>query len=328
MRRRTFIGLVAITAVGWPSLAQAQRPNSVRRVGVLTGASTADSDKRLKVFVEELARLGWTEGVNLQFETRRGGGDPDAIRRYAEALAAIAPDVIFVIGGTATERLLQVTKKIPIVFSIVPDPVGSGFVNSLSRPGGNATGFSQFEYSVAGKWLDLLKLIMPEVEGVAVLRDAKVPAGVGQFAVLESIAPSLGIKLIPVDVQDAEQIRKEVETAAAETGKLGLIVTSSTNALQHRDLVVTLAARHGLPAVYAQREFVVAGGLISYAADFPAQFRSAAGYVDRILKGEKPADLPVQEPTKYELLFNLKTAKALGLTVPPMLLTIADEVIE
>ena len=328
MRRRTFIGLVAITAVGWPSLAQTQRPNSVRRVGVLTGASTADSDKRLRVFVEELARLGWTEGVNLQFETRRGGGDPDAIRRYAEALAAIAPDVIFVIGGTATERLLQVTKKIPIVFSIVPDPVGSGFVNSLSRPGGNATGFSQFEYSVSGKWLDILKLIMPEVEGVAVLRDAKVPAGVGQFAVLESVAPSLGIKLIAVDVQDAEQIRKEVETAAAETGKLGLIVTSSTNALQHRDLVVRLAAQHRLPAVYAQREYVVAGGLISYAADFPAQFRSAAGYVDRILKGEKPADLPVQEPTKYELLFNLKTARALGLTVPPMLLTIADEVIE
>jgi putative ABC transport system substrate-binding protein len=300
----------------------------VRRVGVLTGASTADSDKRLKVFVEELARLGWTEGVNLQFETRRGGGDPDAIRRYAEALAAIAPDVIFAIGGTATEQLLQVTKKIPIVFSIVPDPVGSGFVNSLARPGGNATGFSQFEYSVSGKWLEILKLVMPEVEGAAVLRDAKVPAGVGQFAVLQSVAPSLGIKLIPVDVQDAEQIRKEVETAAAETGKLGLIVTSSTNALQHRDLVVRLAARHGLPAVYAQREFVVAGGLISYAADFPAQFRSAAGYVDRILKGKKPADLPVQEPTKYELLFNLKTARALGLTVPPMLLTIADEVIE
>jgi putative ABC transport system substrate-binding protein len=243
-------------------------------------------------------------------------------------LAAIAPDVIFVIGGTATERLLQVTKQIPIVFSIVPDPVGSGFVNSLSRPGGNATGFSQFEYSVSGKWLDILKLIMPEVEGVAVLRDANVPAGVGQFAVLESVAPSLGIKLIAVDVKDAEQIRKQIETAAAETGKLGLIVTSSTNALQHRDLVVRLAAQHGLPAVYAQREFVVAGGLISYAADFPAQFRSAAGYVDRILKGEKPADLPVQEPTKYELLFNLKTAKALGLTVPPMLLTIADEVIE
>src|SRR5215469_6567832 len=309
MRRRTFIGLVAITAVGWPSIAQAQRPNGVRRIGVLTGASTADSDKRLRVFVEELARLGWTEGVNLQFETRRGGGDPDAIRRYAEALAAIAPDVIFVIGGTATERLLQVTKKIPIVFSIVPDPVGSGFVNSLSRPGGNATGFSQFEYSVAGKWLDLLKLIMPELDGVAVLRDAKVPAGVGQFAVLESVAPSLGIKLIAVDVQDAEQIRKEVETAAAETGKLGLIVTSSTNALQHRDLVVRLAAQHRLPAVYAQREYVVAGGLISYAADFPAQFRSAAGYVDRILKGEKPADLPVQEPTKYEMLINLETAR-------------------
>jgi putative tryptophan/tyrosine transport system substrate-binding protein len=327
MQRRTFIALVAITAVGWPLLAQTQRGTAVRHIGVLTGASTADSDRRLKVFMEELARLGWTEGVNVQFETRRGGGDPEVIRRGAAELADAAPDVIFAIGGTATERLLQVTKKIPIVFSIVPDPVGSGFVNSLARPGGNATGFSQFEYSVSGKWLGILKQIAPEVDRVAVLRDAKVPAGIGQFAVLESAAPSLGVKLIPVDVQEAGQISHEID-AAAETGKLGLIVASSTNALQHRDLVVRLAARHRLPAVYAQREFVVGGGLISYAADFPAQFRSAAGYVNRILRGEKPADLPVQEPTKYELLVNLKTARTLGLTIPPTLLTLADEVIE
>jgi putative ABC transport system substrate-binding protein len=327
MQRRKFMALAAVAAAGWPLLAQAQRANSTRRVGVLTGASTPDSDKRLKVFVEELARLGWTEGVNVQFETRRGGGNPDAIRRGAEELAASAPDVIFAIGGTATEQLLQVTHKIPIVFSIVPDPVGSGFVNSLSRPGGNATGFSQFEYSVSGKWLAILKQIMPDVERAAVLRDSKVPAGVGQFAVLESVAPSLGIKLIPVDVQEAGRIRTEVESAAA-TGKIGLIVASSTNALQHRDLIVRLAASHGLPTVYAQREFVVAGGLISYAADFPVQFRRAAGYVDRILRGANPAELPVQEPTRYEMLINLKTAKALGLTIPPMLLAIADEVIE
>ena len=327
MRRRRFIALVAMTAVGWPLVAQAQRANVVRRIGVLTGASTPDSDKRLKVFVEELERLGWTEGVTVQFESRRGGGDPDAIRRYAGELAEIAPDVIFAIGGPATERLLQVTQKIPIVFSIVPDPVGSGFVNSLSRPGRNATGFSQFASSVSGKWLEILKQIMPEVERAAVLRDSKVPGGVSQFAVLESVAPSLGIKLIPIDVQEAEQISNEVETAA-ETGKIGLIVASSTNALQRRDLIVRLAARYGLPAVYAQREFVGAGGLISYAADFPAQFRSAAGYVDRILRGEKPSDLPVQEPTKYELLINLKTARTLGLTVPPTLLATADEVIE
>jgi len=248
MRRRRFIALVAMTAVGWPLVAQAQRANVVRRIGVLTGASTPDSDKRLKVFVEELERLGWTEGVTVQFESRRGGGDPDAIRRYAGELAEIAPDVIFAIGGPATERLLQVTQKIPIVFSIVPDPVGSGFVNSLSRPGRNATGFSEFASSVSGKWLEILKQIMPEVERAAVLRDSKVPGGVSQFAVLESVAPSLGIKLIPVDVQEAEQIRNEVETAA-ETGKIGLIVASSTKALQHRDLIV------GLPPAMGFRRF-------------------------------------------------------------------------
>jgi putative tryptophan/tyrosine transport system substrate-binding protein len=327
MQRRKFIALVATTAVGSPLLAQAQRENPVRRIGVLTGASTSDSDKRLKVFVEELARLGWTEGVNAQFEIRRSGGDPEVIRRGAVELGAAAPDVIFAIGGTATERLLQITKKIPIVFSIVPDPVGSGFVQSLSRPGGNATGFSQFEYSVSGKWLDILRQIMPGVGRVAVLRDSKVPAGIGQLAVLESLAPSLGIKVIPVDVQEAQQISNEIE-AAAEDGNLGLIVCSTTNGLQHRDLIVRLAAQHRLPAVYAQREYAVAGGLISSAADFPAQFRSAAGYVNRILRGEKPADLPVQEPTKYELLVNLKTARTLGLTLPPTLLALADEVIE
>jgi putative ABC transport system substrate-binding protein len=327
LQRRKFIALAGIAAVAGPLVAEAQQANSIRRIGVQTGASTQDSDKRLRIFFEELARLGWTEGVNAHFETRRGGGDPDAIRRYAQELASMTLDVIFVIGGPSTERLIQATQKIPIVFTIVPDPVGSGFVKSLSRPGGNATGFSQFEYSMSAKWLQLLKQIMPDVERAAVLRDSKVPGGIGQFAVLQSVAPTLGIDLIPIDVQKADQIKSDIETAA-QGGKTGLIVASSTSALQHRDLVVGLAARHKLPAIYAQREFVAAGGLISYAADFSAQFRSAAGYVDRILRGEKPANLPVQEPTKYELLLNLDAAKVLDLTVPPTLLAIADEVIE
>jgi putative ABC transport system substrate-binding protein len=326
-RRRNITALAGLAVVAWPLVVQAQRAKVLRRIGVLTGASTRDSDARLRIFVDELARLGWTEGVNVQFESRRGGGDLDAVRRYAQELVALAPDVIFALGGPATERLLEVTRKVPIVFAIVPDPVGSGFVNSLSRPSGNATGFSQFEYSVSGKWLELLKWIIPDVQRAAVLRDSKVPAGIGQLAVLQSVAPSLGIELIPVDLQKAEQIKSDVETAA-QTGKIGLIVASSTRALQERDLILGLAARHRLPTVYAQREFVVAGGLISYAADFPSQFRGAAGYIDRILKGEKPADLPVQEPTKYELLINLKTAKELGLTIPPTLLVIADQVIE
>jgi putative ABC transport system substrate-binding protein len=326
-RRRNIIALAGSAVVAWPLVGQAQRAKVLRRIGVLTGASTRDSDTRLRIFVDELARLGWTEGVDVQFESRRGGGDLNAVRRYAQELATLAPDVIFAIGGPATERLLEVTRKVPIVFTIVPDPVGSGFVNSLSRPGGNATGFSQFEYSVSGKWLEILKRIMPDVERAAVLRDSKVPGGIGQLAVLQSVAPTLGIELIPLDVQKAEQIKSDVETAA-QTSKVGLIVTSTTKALQERDLIVGLAARHRLPAVYAQREFVVAGGLISYAADFPTQFRSAAGYVDRILKGERPADLPVQEPTKYELLINLKTAKELGLTISPTLLAVADAFIE
>jgi putative ABC transport system substrate-binding protein len=279
------------------------------------------------VFQQALAHLGWTEGANLQWEIRQGGGSNETIRKHAAELAALVPDVIMSVGGTATGFLLQATRTVPIVFTIVPDPVGSGFIDSLSRPGGNATGFLQFEYSFGGKWVELLREIGPEVVRAAVLRDARLPAGIGQFAVIQSAAPSLGIEVSPVNVRDAAEIERDVSAFARAT-KSGLIVASSTSALINRDLIVALASRHKLPAVYAQREFVAAGGLLSYSADFSAQFRSAASYVDRILKGEKPGDLPVQGPTKYQLVINLKTAKALGLNIPPALLVRADEVIE
>jgi putative ABC transport system substrate-binding protein len=279
------------------------------------------------VFQQALAQLGWTDGGNLQLDVRQGGGSNDTIRKHAAELAALAPDVIMTIGGTATGFLLQATRTVPIVFTIVPDPVGSGFIDSLSRPGGNATGFLQFEYSFGGKWVELLKDIGPEVVRAAVLRDSRLPAGVGQFAVIQSVAPSLGIEVKPVNVRDAVEIERDVSAFARAT-KSGLIVASSTSALVNRDLIVGLALRHKLPAVYAQREFVAAGGLLSYSADFSAQFRSAASYVDRILKGEKPADLPVQGPTNYQLVINLKTAKALGLNIPAALLVRADELIE
>jgi putative ABC transport system substrate-binding protein len=279
------------------------------------------------LFQQALAHLGWTEGANLQWEIRQGGGSNETIRKHAAELAALVPDVIMSVGGTATGFLLQATRTVPIVFTIVPDPVGSGFIDSLSRPGGNATGFLQFEYSFGGKWVELLREIGPEVVRAAVLRDARLPAGIGQFAVIQSAAPSLGIEVSPVNVRDAAEIERDVSAFARAT-KSGLIVASSTSALINRDLIVALASRHKLPAVYAQREFVAAGGLLSYSADFSAQFRSAASYVDRILKGEKPGDLPVQGPTKYQLVINLKTAKALGLNIPPALLVRADEVIE
>jgi ABC-type uncharacterized transport system substrate-binding protein len=326
MRRREFITFIG-GAAAWPMAARAQQPERMRRIGVLTGASGLVSGARLDAFLKALAQLGWTEGQNVRLEIRRGGGDADAIRKHAAELAALAPDVIMAIGGTATERLLQATRTVPIVFTIVPDPVGSGFVASLSRPGGNATGFLQFEYGVGGKWLELLKEIRPDVTQVAVMRDSTVPAGIGQLAVIQSLAPSVGVDVSPIDVRNAAQIERDV-TAFARSSNGGLIVVSSTSAVVNRALIVALVARLKLPAVYAQREFVAAGGLISYAADFLTQFREAAGYVDRILKGEKPADLPVQAPTRYELAINLKTAKTLGLEVPPTLLARADEVIE
>jgi putative tryptophan/tyrosine transport system substrate-binding protein len=327
MRRRDFISLVGSFAAEWPVAAHAQHPNAVRVIGVLTGGSGPDSTARLDVFLKALAQLGWTENHNVRIDIRRGGGDIDDIRKYAAELAARTPDVIVTIGGPATGELLQATHTVPIVFTIVPDPVASGFVASLSRPGGNATGFLQFEYRLSGKWLELLKGIAPNVTRAAVLRDSAAPAGLGQLAAIQSGASSLGTELTTVDVQNADEIERDV-TNFARSSNGGLVVTSSTNALVNRKLIVSLAARLKLPAVYAQREFVAGGGLISCSADFFAQFRAAAGYVDRILKGEKPANLPVQAPTKYELVINLKTANELGLSVPQNLLATADEVIE
>jgi putative ABC transport system substrate-binding protein len=266
------------------------------------------------------------EGQNVRLEIRQGGGDFDTIRKHAAELAALGPDVIVAVGGSATGLLLQATRTVPIVFAIVPDPVGSGFVESLSRPGGNATGFIQFEYGLSGKWLELLKEITPGVTHVAILRE-HTPAGVGQFAAIQAVAPSLGVEVRPINLQNAAEIERDLESFA-RVSNAGLIVASSTTALVNRNLIIALAMRHKLPAVYAQREFVVAGGLMSYAADFSVQFRNAAGYVDRVLKGEKPADLPVQAPTKYELTINLKTAEALGLEIPATVLARVNEVIE
>ncbi len=327
MRRREFLSLVGGAAAAWPVDAMGQQSQAMRRVGVLTGGSGPDSQARVAVFLKALEQLGWTAGQNVRLEIRQGGGNDENIRKNAAELAALAPDVIVTVGGTATGRLLQATRTVPIVFTIVPDPVGSGFVQSLPRPGGNATGFLQFEYSLSGKWVELLREIGPAIVRAAVLRDATVPAGIGQFAIIQSVAPPLGIEVSPVNVRNAAEIERDV-TAFARASNSGLVVASSTSALVNRDLIIGLAARHKLPSVYAQREFVAAGGLMSYSADFSAQFRSAAGYVDRILKGEKPADLPVQAPTKYELVINLKTAKALGLTIPPALLVRADTLIE
>jgi putative ABC transport system substrate-binding protein len=328
MRRREFITLVGGAAAYWPVAARAQQPERVRRIGGLTGtADDSITQRRLAAFLQALQQLGWTDGHNVRVDYRWGGGDADRIRKYAAELVALAPDVILSTGGVATERVLQATRTVPIVFVSVPDPVGSGFVDNLSRPGGNATGFTVFEYSLGGKWLELLKELAPRVTRVAVLRDSAITAGIGQFVAIQSVASSLGVELSPVNVSDATEIERAV-SAFARSSNGGLIVTASALARVHINLIVMLAARHKLPAVYWDRAPVADGGLISYGADLTDQFRLAAGYVDRILKGEKPADLPVQASTKYELVINLKTAKALGLTVPQSLLARADEVIE
>jgi putative ABC transport system substrate-binding protein len=329
MPRRDFITLLGGGAVAWPLAARAQQPDAMRRIGLLLflAADDPETKPRIAAFLQGLQQLGWSEGRNVRIDYRWGEGDADIIRRQAAELAALAPDVIFSTGGLATERLLQVTRTVPIVFVIVPDPVGSGLVDSLSRPGGNATGFTQFEYSLSGKWLELLKEIAPGVTRAAVLRDPAITAGIGQFAVIQSVAPSLGVEVIPISVRDAAEIERAI-AAFARSANGGLIVTASGLATVHRNLIVTLAARHKLPAVYIERFFVTAGGLIAYGPNFIDQYRRAAVYVDRILKGEKPADLPVQAPTKYDLVINLKTAKALGLTIPPAVLARADEVIE
>jgi putative tryptophan/tyrosine transport system substrate-binding protein len=328
MKRRVFIGLIGGAAV-WPIMARAQQADRVRRIGVLVGAGAdgLDAQARQGAFLQGLQQLGWTDGRNVRIDTRWGAANADDIRKYAAELVTLAPDVILAAGNAPVERLLQATRTVPIVFVFAIDPVGSGIVDSLSRPGGNATGFMQFEYSLTAKWLELLKQIAPGVTRAAVLRDAAVAAGIGQFAVIQSVAPSVGVEVSPINGRDASEIERAIG-AFARTSNGGLIVTASALAGVHRDLIITLAARHKLPAVYSNRVSVTGGGLISYGADLVDQYRRAAGYVDRILKGEKPADLPVQAPTKYELVINLKTAKELGLTVPPALLALATEVIE
>ena len=328
MQRREFITLLGGAAIVWPLAARAQQPDRVRQIGVLMPLAADDpgAQARIMAFQQELQQLGWTAGRNVQIDIRFVTGAD--IRKHAAELAALAPDVILVNGASAVEPLLQATRSVPIVFAIVPDPVGAGFVNSLAQPGGNATGFLMFEFSISGKWVELLKQIAPNVTRVAVLRDPALSVGIAQFSVIQSVASSLGVEVNPVNlVRDAGEIERAVATfARASNG--GLIVTTSPLTAAHRDLIVRLAAQHKLPAVYFNRLFVTDGGLISYGPDFVNQFRRAAGYVDRILKGEKPADLPVQAPTKYELVINLKTAKAMGLTIPPAVLARADEVIE
>ena len=301
----------------------------MRRIGVLMGlaADDAEGQARIAAFVQALQEMGWSNGRNVRIDIRRGAGDAERSRSYAAELVALTPDVILASGGTVVGPLLQATRSVPIVFTQTPDPVGAGFVASLARPGGNATGFTIFEYGISAKWLELLKQIAPRVTRAAVLRDPATPQGVGQFATIQAVAPSFGVELSPVTMRDADEIERNV-TAFARSSNGGLIVTSSGLAAVHRDLVIMLAARHKLPAVYPFRYHATGGGLISYGADSIDPYRQAAGYVDRILKGEKPADLPVQAPTKYELVINLKTAKALGLEIPPMLLARANEVIE
>ena len=328
MRRREFITLLG-SAAAWPVATRAQQPERMRRIGVLVGASAdrMDAQTRHATLLQGLQQLGWTEGRNLRIDTRWGAANADDIRKYAAELVALAPDVILAAGNAPVERLLQATRTVPIVFVIVLDPVGSGIVDSLSRPGGNATGFMQFEYSLTAKWLELLKQVAPSLTRAAVLRDSAIAAGIGQFAVLQSVAPSVGVEVSPINGRDAPEIERAI-AAFAHTSNGGLIVTSSALAGVHRDLIIALAARHKLPAVYSGRVSVTRGGLISYGADLVDQYRRAAAYVDRILKGTKPADLPVQAPTKYELVINLKTAKALGLEIPQSLLARADEVLE
>jgi putative tryptophan/tyrosine transport system substrate-binding protein len=330
VKRREFITLLGGAAAAWPLAARGQQQSErMRRIGVLHALAVDDAEgqARLAAFAQRLQESGWTIGRNVRMDTRWAAGDSERIRGYAAELVALAPDVILAIGAPATGSLLQATRTVPIVFVNTTDPVGSGFVDSLSQPGGNATGFLLFEYGISGKWLELLKEIAPRVTRVAVLRDSALTAGSGQLGAIQAVAPSFGVELRPVDVRDVREIERAVGTFARTPGG-GLIVTGSSLAVVHRDLIVTLAARHKLPAIYFQRVYVTGGGLISYGPDQIDQFRRAAGYVDRILKGEKPADLPVQAPTKYELVINLKTAKALGLDVPPTLLARADEVIE
>jgi ABC-type uncharacterized transport system substrate-binding protein len=330
MKRRGFITLLGGGAAAWPLAARGQQRERIRRVGVLMPftADDAEGQARLLAFAQGLQQLGWAVGGNLRIDTRWSAGDAEPNRTYAAELLALTPDVILAVGGAVVPSLLQATRTVPIVFTGTPDPVGAGFVESLARPGGNVTGFTPFlEFGISAKWLELLKEIAPHVTRAAVIRDPALATGVGQLGAIQSVAPSLGVELRPLGVRDAGEIERAI-TGFARSPNGGLIVTGSTLVVVHRNLIVTLAARHKLPAVYYERMFAAAGGLISYGPDQIDQYRQAAGYVDRILRGEKPADLPVQAPTKYDLVLNLKTAKAMGLTVPETLLARADEVIE
>ena len=329
MKRREFITVLGAATV-WPLAARAQQGERMRRIGVLmqTAADEPESQARLAAFLQGLQEAGWAVGRNMRIEYRWAGADRARLGRYARELVALGPDVILAGIGIAPQALHQESRAVPIVFAQAIDPVGTGIVESLARPGGNATGFTQFEYSLSGKWFELLRDFSPGVRRLAVVRDPRGSAGIGQWAVIQAVAYPFGVELSPVDLSgDAGEVERRISTfASASNG--GLIVTVSTAATIHRELIVALAARHRLPAVYPYRFYVAAGGLVSYGPNLVDQYRRAAGYVDRILKGEKPADLPVQAPVKYELVINLKTAKALGLDVPSMLLARADEVIE
>jgi len=329
MKRREFITLLGGAAAAWPLAARAQQAERMRRIGVLLNTAADDMvfQTRVGAFLQGLALLGWTIGRNVRIEVRWSGGKADEARRYATELAALAPDVILAHGVSSVRPLLQATRTVPIVFPIASDPVGAGLVESLARPGGNATGFMSFEYPLSGKWLELLKDIAPGVTRVAVLQDPTQGGGSSAFAVIQAAAPSLGVEVTPVNLRDAPEIERALADFA-RTSNGGLIVTGSALSNVHHKLIITLAARHKLPAIYFERSFSAGGGLISYGSDYIDHYRRAAGYVDRILKGEKPANLPVQAPTKYELVINLKTAKTLGLEVPATLLARADGVIE
>jgi putative tryptophan/tyrosine transport system substrate-binding protein len=327
MKRRAFIAGLGV-AVAWPFAARAQQAERMRRIGVLMSQAADDpvAQARAKAFQQGLQQLGWTDGRNVRTDYRWAAGNVENSSKYAAELLALAPDVILAMGS-ATGPVLKATRTVPIVFAATSDPVGSGFVNSLSRPGGNATGFMLFEYSLSAKWVELLKQIAPGVTRAAVLRDPSITSGIGQFSVIQSVAPSVGVEVSPINLRDDPGEIERAVTAFARAANGGLIVAAGTASVS-RDLIITLAARHKLPAVYFDRAFVTDGGLISYGVDPIDQYRRAAGYVDRILKGEKPGDMPVQAPTKYELVINLKTAKALDLAVPQSILARADEVIE
>jgi putative ABC transport system substrate-binding protein len=328
MKRREFITLLG-AAVALPLAARAQESERVRRIAVLIPGTADDAEyqARMVAFLQGLQQLGWSDGRNVRIDIRYAAGDANLTPKYAAELIAFAPDVILAPGSTTVGPLLQATRTVPIVFATILDPVGAGFVDSLARPGGNATGFVAFEYGLSGKWLELLKQIAPSLTRVAILRDPATAAGIGQFAAIQSVAPPFAVELRPIDVREVGEIERAV-TAFARSSNGGLIVTAASGSAIHSNQIITLAARHKLPAVYSDRHFVTGGGLISYGPDRIDQYRQAAGYVNRILNGEKPADMPVQAPTKYELVINLKTAKTLSLTVPPTLLASANEVIE